>query len=402
MHSGAKGTLDTDRIRSLLRAATRLLDDSIAENRREDGLFHAYNLLAIGDEGFSIDRLPLMLEGQVAVLASGVLNTTDSLTLLNALRASDLYRPDQNSFLLYPAARLPGFLDKNRIDDDAVRADPWIQGELDGGRTDFFERDSDGQVRFNGRFRNGCEFRLALAEERDVDPDTTQRLGKLFEKVFQHRRFTGRSGTMYKYEGLGCIYWHMVSKLLLEVGDLLHAEGGADDAIHEGLLGHYRQIEAGLGLHKSPAEYGAFPTDPYSHTPAFAGVQQPGMTGQVKEDVISRFRELGVRVEDGCVHFAPTYLDRAEFDAAAREWTFSTGGETRTETLPPDSLAFCLCGVPVVYRITKQASIRLHATETKVISLEGSHLDPSWSRCLFDRNGELRKIEVDVPESALR
>ena len=30
-----------------------------------------------------------------------------------------------------------------------------------------------------------------------------------------HTRFTGRSGTFYGYEGLGCIYWHMVSKLLL-------------------------------------------------------------------------------------------------------------------------------------------------------------------------------------------
>ena len=45
--------------------------------------------------------------------------------------------------------------------------------------------------------------------------------------------------------------------------------------------------------------YGAFPTDPYSHTPAGKGAQQPGMTGQVKEDVISRFGELGVEVKNG-------------------------------------------------------------------------------------------------------
>ena len=29
--------------------------------------------------------------------------------------------------------------------------------------------------------------------------------------------FTGRSGAFYKYEGLGSIYWHMVSKLLVAV-----------------------------------------------------------------------------------------------------------------------------------------------------------------------------------------
>ena len=404
--SGAKEALETRRIQSLLQAATRLLDDSIAGNRREDGLFHAYNLLRPGPGGFAVDRLPLMLEGQVAVLASGTLDAGASLELLDALRASELYRPDQDSFLLYPAVRLPGFLDKNRIDAEAVRAEPWILGELENGNTDFFEQDADGQVRFNGRFRNGCEFRMALAEERAVNSGTRERLGSLFEQVFQHRRFTGRSGTMYKYEGLGCIYWHMVSKLLLEVGELLHVQGqGKDpdnDVLREGLLGHYRRIEAGLGLHKSPAEYGAFPTDPYSHTPAFAGVQQPGMTGQVKEDIISRFRELGVRVEDGCVHFAPTFLSREEFSAEAQDWLVSTGHEMRTETLPPHSLAFCLCGVPVTYRIAKQAKIRLYLIENNVIESEGECLDHSWSQCLFARNGKIRNIEVDLPPTALR
>ena len=37
---------------------------------------------------------------------------------------------------------------------------------------------------------------------------------------------------------------------------------------------------------ESPAEYGAFPDDPYSHTPSFGGARQPGMTGQVKEEKV--------------------------------------------------------------------------------------------------------------------
>ena len=37
----------------------------------------------------------------------------------------------------------------------------------------------------------------------------------LFERLFDHESFTGRSGTFFGYEGLGCIYWHMVSKLRL-------------------------------------------------------------------------------------------------------------------------------------------------------------------------------------------
>ena len=36
----------------------------------------------------------------------------------------------------------------------------------------------------------------------------------LFVELFEHHLFTGRSGGMYAYEGIGSIYWHMVSKLL--------------------------------------------------------------------------------------------------------------------------------------------------------------------------------------------
>ncbi len=74
---------------------------------------------------------------------------------------------------------------------------------------------------------------------------------------------------MYKYEGLGCIYWHMVSKLLLATAEVIveAARSGTDKATMDELLGHFDEIEEGLGVHKTPASYGAFPTDPYSHTP---------------------------------------------------------------------------------------------------------------------------------------
>ena len=39
----------------------------------------------------------------------------------------------------------------------------------------------------------------------------------IYEEYFNHKAFTGRSGTFYGYEGLGSIYWHMVSKLQLAV-----------------------------------------------------------------------------------------------------------------------------------------------------------------------------------------
>ena len=86
-----------------------------------------------------------------------------------------------------------------------------------------------------------------------------------------------------------------------------------DEVIIGKLLDHYYEINAGIGVHKSPELYGAFPTDPYSHTPGGKGAQQPGMTGQVKEDILSRFGELGVFVKDGKLLFNPSLLRKEEF-----------------------------------------------------------------------------------------
>ena len=120
---------------------------------------------------------------------------------------------------------------------------------------------------------------------------------------------------MYAYEGLGCIYWHMVAKLLLAVQEVaLRAEReGQPGPVREALARAYYRIRAGLGFEKTAAEYGAFPMDPYSHTPPGGGAQQPGMTGQVKEEILTRFGELGVTVRDGLVGFRPRLLRRAEF-----------------------------------------------------------------------------------------
>ena len=49
----------------------------------------------------------------------------------------------------------------------------------------------------------------------------------LYESVFDHHAFTGRSGGMYGYEGIGCTYWHMVAKLLVASGECVQDAQGA-------------------------------------------------------------------------------------------------------------------------------------------------------------------------------
>ena len=78
------------------------------------------------------------------------------------------------------------------------------------------------------------------------------------------------------------------------VENALDAGAGTEACQRLGSL--YYRVREGIGFNKTPAEYGAFPTDPYSHTPGHGGAQQPGMTGQVKEEILTRWGELGLRV----------------------------------------------------------------------------------------------------------
>jgi hypothetical protein len=400
---GSKEPLAKRGLKAGLELALAFIDHSIAQGRREDGLFHSYNVIRFGADGYEVEPLEEMLEGQVAVLSSGYLNAGAALDLLEALKASRLYRADQNSYTLYPDRVLPSFLEKNVIPAALVEADAWTRQELEEGRTDYVERDLNGRVHFNASFRNADALRSALDGDPRITPEQRTRLCELYERVFQHRSFTGRSGSMYKYEGLGCIYWHMVSKLLLATGEVIEqaVDGGADAALVCRLGACFRGIQDGLGVHKSPAEYGAFPVDPYSHTPGFTGVQQPGLTGQVKEDLITRYRQLGVRVEGGEVAFEPFLLGRDEFLSEAASWTYSTGGAAQTEELPAGSLGFTYCGIPVVYRVSDSSRLEAHGEDGEPIVIRGSRLGRELSQSLFRRERRIVKLIVDVPETGL-
>ncbi len=174
-------------------------------------------------------------------------------------------------------------------------------------------KDVNGIFHFHGDFRNAGLLKQALKSCRKATRTLVEKerelILEIYEKVFDHQSFTGRSGTFYGYEGLGSIYWHMVSKLLLAVCETYFraVERGQYPEVLGKLAAHYYEIRAGIGLNKAPEVYGAFPTDPYSHTPRNRGAQQPGMTGQVKEDIIARWGELGIRGQGG-LHSLPSCI----------------------------------------------------------------------------------------------
>merc|ERR1739841_49045 len=77
----------------------------------------------------------------------------------------------------------------------------------------------DGSVRFHSDLHHRNDLQRAL-EECGVPTEAHAELHAAYEAVFDHEAFPGRSMTFFGYEGLGCIYWHMISKLLLAAQDV--------------------------------------------------------------------------------------------------------------------------------------------------------------------------------------
>jgi hypothetical protein len=405
--SGTRADAAPQEVLALLDLALAYVDQTLATNRRDDGLFHAYNILHLRPGATAIGRLYAMLEGQVAILASGWLGSSDALALLHNLRASPLYRADQHSYMLYPDRELPGFLAKNNLAADRLQGIALVeQLRVRKDRT-LLVCDENGVFHFNGAFRNAQGVADALQALRQ-DPELAELVDAgraaildAFEATFDHQSFTGRSGTFFAFEGLGSIYWHMVAKLLLAAQESFWAayDGGANAATCAGLAAAYADIRAGIGFNKTPEIYGAFPTDPYSHTPKAQGAKQPGMTGQVKEEILTRLGELGVRVQEGELVFDPVLLRRAEFLPAPSTFTFvGVDGELHELALPAQALVFTLGQTPVVLTCGAEPSIDVTFADGNCERVHGRRLAYSISQQIFRRDGKVAKLVVTVRE----
>ena len=398
--SGKKGTLSKEQLHEFVETTLLFMDDSIRKNKRKDGLYHAYNLISIESErAVSVDYLAEMLEGQVAVLSSGYLSADENLAVLDALRTSKLYRKDQQSYILYPDKDLGTFATKNNLPASAVERSELLQVMVEQNNQQLISKDVNGSYHFNGNFKNADDLAAAIEqlpnEFNELVEKEKELLLTIFEEVFNHKAFTGRSGTFFGYEGLGSIYWHMVSKLAIAAYEVTKA--AQNTTIFTPLSERYYEIVAGIGAHKSPEAYGAFPSDPYSHTPGGKGAQQPGMTGQVKEDLLSRFGELGVTIDQGAIHFIPSLLKKEEFlDSEEVFHYYTVLGEKKSISLNKGSLAFTYCQVPIVYKKGNVAQIKINFTSGEKSTIDGSSLTKEISTQLFNRTNKVERIEVMI------
>ena len=375
--------IPTKEIISCLLTIKKLVEASIALNKRDDGLYHSYNTLKIDGDKMYVEYLNEMLEGQVAVLSSGLLTTEEAADIINKLYKSKLYEPHQNSFILYPNKELPKFWEKNSVKSGNKNLSA-LEKLVERTGSLYLQKDSCNTWHFNPEFRN-VELIKAFIQNQEPEnrPNAEEQklLFELYEQTFNHQSFTGRSGTFFAYEGLGSIYWHMVSKLLLAVQEnALKAYKEQKPKLFTELKDLYYKVRSGLGFNKAPELYGAFPADPYSHTPYLKGAQQPGMTGQVKEEILTRWNELGLSIENGTVTFDPVLLQKEEIGKDG-------------------SLHFTWCGIPVTYNFSanEQPQIiitRNKADDAKPVVIQNHTIGNELAAEIFARTGGIKEIKV--------
>jgi hypothetical protein len=260
-------------------------------------------------------------------------------------------------------------------------------------------KDEEGNYHFSGHIHNVKDVTRALdaltSQYAELVKNDSEKIKALFEETFRHSEFTGRSGTFFAYEGLGSIYWHMVSKLLLAVQEAIlrtRSEPSAQD-----LIENYADIRKGLSFNKSPEVYGAFPTDPYSHTPKGQGAKQPGMTGMVKEEILTRQMELGFSIENGQLVFDFLLLDKDEFLAEPKEFVYQNfQGQQEQLELPADSIAYTICQIPIVLQTSDEPCINVHFSDGRTQLVSGHALDSVNSGHIFQRDGTVHHLVISV------
>jgi hypothetical protein len=114
----------------------------------------------------------------------------------------------------------------------------------------------------------------------------------------------------------------------------------------------------------------------------------------VKEEVLTRFAELGVTVHGGRISFRPLLLRKSEFLREPAELsTFDISGAPLTLPLAVDTLGFTYCQVPIVYHLGDKLRVVL-TKQAGSEEISGDTLSAEASAELFARSGSIKQIDV--------
>lgn len=390
------------RIERFIEHALHHIDASISVNQRHDQMMHSYNLITIKGDQIFVKNLDLMLEGQVALLSSSWLEGESAVTLCNRLRKSDLFREDQYSYLLYPDQSIPSFPERNTLDIAILSEAPLLNELLKRNIYKVVTQDHNQALHFHPAITNEDDLNHVL-DQLATDATLTDSVKRdrtlileAWETLFNHHSFTGRSSRFFAFEGLGSIYWHMISKLLLAVQECILNEN--NPTIKKQLMECYEDIRLGLGFTKTADVYGAFPTDAYSHSPRHIGAQQPGMTGQVKEEILTRRVELGIIIKHGLIHFIPEMIRSRDFSSEKKTIVFYTlNGSWKEYPTSAESFACTLCQTPIMYEQSDEFKLSILRSDGSKETRKTESLSKEESQSIFYRTGEIEQITLSIP-----
>ncbi len=349
-----KINLETKEILSFINEAIKVVDYTIEINRKS--VFVSYNLLK---DDFTFTPMKTMLEGQSAAIAGGFLTANEVCNLIHEMK-TELYDEKEKYHTLYPVKKTTRFCDKNIVNSDM----PLING--------ITTNSINGTMHFNADIVSK-DILVKKCKDANVNKAQMQMLLDEFENVFRHKKFKGRSDRMYKFEGIGCVYWHQNAKFALGILETAQKSFLNCEDVTQ-IYNTYNDILSGFIYRKSPMQCNAIPIEPYSHTSYNKKSEQPGMTGQVKESIIMRRGELGVIVKNGEIIFSNDFLRDAEFDEK---------GE----------IEFSIYGIPCKYKKSDEKGVVVYCNNNG-IRQQGYVIEKDICNKIFMRSTKIRNIEI--------
>ncbi len=351
---GDKKSISKEKILEWITLAKKLVSYTVDMNKGD--AYSSYNLLK---DDFTIEKMRVMLEGQSAVIGSGMLSSNEVIALADSIK-KDLYSETLRCHTLYPLKKTKKFYEKNILSLDIEPIENVVI------------KDVDGKLHFSPEIN--CEQELKNRLENVSEPIKSALLEE-YENQFSHKKFNGRSEVMYKFEGIGCVYWHQNAKFLLAILETAQKAKEKGEDITE-IYKLYNDLLQGFIYRKSPEECSAIPIEPYSHTSFSGKSEQPGMTGQVKESVLMRRGELGIKVKNGEISFEPEFVREDEF------------GDS--------DITFTVCSIPVKYVKSDKKQMIIKLNDDTTITQDVFTIDANLSYDIFARNSNISAIELYI------
>ena len=129
------------------------------------------------------------------------------------------------------------------------------------------------------------------------------------------------------------------------------------------------------------------------------------MTGQVKEEIITRFGELGIRIGGGALKIDPRLLRASEFIHQPRTFrTTNVEGKHESFELMSGSLAFTYCQTPFIYNKDADSShirIEINYRNDNQQVTDSNQLPTNAYQDVIRRTGNIRSVRVTIPEQLL-